>query len=112
MQQINPICHETINPLIGRRICAVTHDGKRYYGTISDVRDGRVLMSDCTIGDEALALASIKTGVDKKKTEHKKKAKLSGLYGGYGYGYGYGYGSYWLPFALIATLFLLPFFFF
>lgn len=112
MQQIHPVCHDTVYPLFGRKICAVTHDGKHYYGTISEVKDGRVLLTECSISDGSLTLAAAKTDGKIKKTFPKKKAKLSGLYGGYGYGYGYGYGSYWLPFALIATLFLLPFFFF
>lgn len=111
MQQIHPVCHDTVNHLIGRKVCAVTQDGRHYYGTVSEVIDGRVLLTDCSIGEGALTLAAAKTVGTSKKPSTKKKAKVSGLWG-YGYGYGYGYGSYWLPLALITTLFLLPFFFF
>ncbi len=111
MQPIHPICHETISPLVGRRVCAITVDGTHYYGTVGEVRDGRCYLTDCNVGKGALSLSALKTSGSKKKTASTKKAKLSGLYGGYGYD-GYGYGSYWLDFALIATLFLLPFFFF
>ncbi|WP_028608700.1 hypothetical protein [Paenibacillus harenae] len=110
MQPIYPVCYETVNPLIGRKVCAVTHDGTHYYGTVSEVSGGRVLLTECEIGDGTLTLASAKTGGKIKKTNSKKNAKLSGFYGGYGYG-GYGYGGYWLDLALITTLFLLPFFF-
>ena len=47
MQQIYRICHETVFPLIGRT---------RYYGTVSKVSNGRVLLTDCTIGDGALTV--------------------------------------------------------
>ncbi|TFE19348.1 hypothetical protein [Cohnella luojiensis] len=110
MQQISPVCHDTVFPLLGRKVCAVTQDGKHYYGTISDVRDGRVLLTGCTIGDGPLTLAAAKNENKIKKPNPKKKAKLSGLYDGYG-GYGYGYGSYWFPFAFITSLFLLTLFF-
>lgn len=110
MHQIYPVCHETVYPCIGKRVCAVTLDGTHYYGTVAEVRDGRVLLTDCAFGEGAVTLAAGKTAGGRKKMNAKKKAKLSGFYGGYGYG-GYGYGSYWLSLALIASLFLLPFFF-
>lgn len=89
------------------------NDGTCYHGTVSDVRDGRCYLTDCNVGNNgALTLSALKSSGNKKKAASKKKATVSGLYGGYGYG-GYGYGgSYWLDFALIASLFLLPFFFF
>lgn len=111
MQPIYPVCHETLFPLIGRRVCAVTNDGTHYYGTVGDVRDGRVLLTDFTTDKGNLTLAAVKTEGKIKKPYPKKKAKLSGLYGGYGYD-GYGYGSYWLPLAFITSLFLLSFFFY
>jgi hypothetical protein len=108
VHQINPVCYDTVFPLIGQKVCAVTNDGQHYYGTVSEVRDGRVLLTECTLGNETLAIAAAKTEGKVKKPNYKKKVKLSGLYGGYGYGF----GSYWLDFALISLLFFLPFFFF
>lgn len=61
MQQIYPVCHETVLSLIGQKVCAVTHEGMQYYGTISKVRDGRVLLTDCRVGDGTLTLAAAKT---------------------------------------------------
>lgn len=110
MQQIYPVSYETVCPLIGSRVCAVTCDGIHYYGTVSEVTGGRMLLTDCTIGEGPLTLSAVKTEGKIKKTNHKSKAKVTAFYGGYG-GY-YGYGAYWLDLALITTLFLLPFFFF
>jgi hypothetical protein len=104
MQQIYPLSHQTIYPLIGKKICAVTHDGTHYYGKVSEVVGGRVLLTDCMTGDGALAATISKT----IKTNSKKNTKLSGYYDPYGYGYGY--EAYWLDLALITTLFLIPFF--
>jgi hypothetical protein len=110
MQQIYPLSHQTIYPLIGKKICAVTHDGTHYYGKVSEVVGGRVLLTDCTIGDGASTHSAANVSKT-KNTNSKKKTKLSGYYDyGYGYGYGYGYEAYWLDLALITTLFLLPFF--
>jgi hypothetical protein len=108
VHQIYPVCHDTVFPLIGKNVCAVMQNGTHYYGTVSEVRDGRVLLTDCTIGEGPLTLAAAKTEGRIKKTNRKGKAKLSGLYGGYGYGN----RSFWLPLALITLLFFLPFFFF
>ncbi len=72
MQQIYPVCYETVFPLIGKKVCAVTNDGRHYYGTVSDVRDGRVLLTDCTIGDGTLTLAAAKTE-GKIKKPYKKR---------------------------------------
>jgi hypothetical protein len=107
VQQIYPVCNDTIFPLIGEKVCAITSDGQHYYGTVRELRDGRVLLTDCMIGNETIAIAAAKTEGKIKKPYLKKKVKLSGFYGGYGYGY----GSYWLPLALISLLFFLPFFF-
>jgi hypothetical protein len=109
VQQIYPVCNETVFPLMGKRVCAVTNDGTHYYGTVSEVRDGRVFLTECTVENGTLELAAAKTEGKMKKPYPKKKAKLSGLYGGYGNGYGF--NSFWLDFALISLLFFLPFFF-
>jgi hypothetical protein len=102
MQQIYPLSHQTIYPLIGKKICAVTHDGTHYYGKVSEVVGGRVLLTDCTTDDGALNRSAAAVSKTKKNT------KVSGYYDPYGYGYGY--EAYWLDLALITTLFLLPFF--
>jgi hypothetical protein len=106
VQQIYPVNNDSIFPFIGEKVCAVTQDGTHYYGTVSDVRDGRVLLTECMIGNQTLALAAVKAERKIKKTNPKKKAKLSGFYGGYGFGF----ESFWLDLALISLLFFLPFF--
>lgn len=112
MQRIHPICHETLYPLIGRRVCAVTADGSRYYGTVGDVRDGRVLLTGCTIEEAAPTLSAAKrpgraraAGTGGRIIKRPGKATTSAFYGGYGY------GDYWFDFAALASLFLLAFLF-
>jgi hypothetical protein len=106
VEPIYPINYDTIFPFIGEKVCAVTRDGTHYFGTVGDIRDGRVLLTECSIGNQTLALAEAKTEGKIKKTHAKKKAKVSGFYGGYGFGF----GSFWLDLALISLLFFLPFF--
>lgn len=134
MQEVYPVCHKTVYPYIGRRVSAVTNDGRHFIGTIKGVKDGKLMFEDCTFDRELLSLSSVRNGKNStKKTRSTKqirsqhKAKLSSYYDGYGYGGGYGggYDSYgygggcggfgggcfFFPFAFIASLFILPFFF-
>jgi hypothetical protein len=106
VQQIYPVNYDTVFPFIGEKVCAVTLDGTHYYGTVGDISDGRILLTECMIGNQTLALASVKTAGKIKKKVPKREAKVSGFYGGYGFGF----GSFWLDLALISLLFFLPFF--
>ena len=127
MEEVYPICHNTVYPYIGRRVSAVTHDGRHFIGTIKGVEDGKLMLEDCTFDKKPLSLSSVRNGKhSKKQTRSKHKARLSGYYDGYGGGYdgygggyggygggcgGFGGGCFFFPFAIIASLFILPFFF-
>ncbi|NIK71897.1 hypothetical protein [Paenibacillus sp. BK720] len=124
MQEVYPVSYKTIHPYIGRRVSAVTHDGRHFIGTIKGVKNGKLIVEDCTFDRKPLSLSSVRNGKhSKKQTRSKHKARLSGYYDGYGYGYdgyGGGYGGgcggfggdcFFFPFAFIASLFILPFFF-
>ncbi|WP_435171833.1 hypothetical protein [Paenibacillus glycanilyticus] len=122
MQEIYPISHHTVYPYIGRRVSAVTHDGRHFIGTIKGVEDGKLVVEDCIFDRKPLTLSSVRNGKpSKKQTRSKHKARLSnygygydgygGGYGGYGGGCGFGGDCYFFPFAILASLFILPFFF-
>lgn len=124
MQEIYPVCRRTVYPYIGRRVSAVTHDGRHFIGTITGVRDGKLMLENCTIDRKSASLSSVRNGKQStKQTRANHKAKLSGYYGrgyrgyrggygGYGGGYGgFGGGCFFCPLAAIASLFILPFFF-
>ncbi|GAB6989328.1 hypothetical protein [Paenibacillus pini] len=121
MRQIYPICQETCKPLVGQRFCAVMHDGRHVYGTLSYVHEHGLEFDGACKGANVLSTKAYKA---KKQLQdmHKAKAKIknygygygNGYGNGYGYGggYGYGYGNgAGLAWASIALLFLLPFFF-
>ncbi|EFM12297.1 conserved hypothetical protein [Paenibacillus curdlanolyticus YK9] len=106
MQEVYPISHNTVYPYIGRRVSAVTHDGRHVIGTIKGVADGQLILEDCTLDNKPVSMSST------KQTRSMHKARLSSYYDGYG-GYGGGCGGcggFFFPFALIASLFILPFF--
>lgn len=94
MHRIHPVCKDTCQPYIGKRVCAVMADGTQVIGTISAVTDQGLEFGGTTPDVTILS----------KKGKAKTKAF------GYGYpGYGYGYNPFILDWALISLLFLLPF---
>jgi hypothetical protein len=95
MEIISPINAETCRSYVGKPVCAVLHDGSRYYGYVHGVEDGRLLLSY----EPQAAVTSAK-----KKSKNKKKASTQAFFGPYGYG-----GLFALDLALIALLFALPF---
>ncbi|PWW02748.1 hypothetical protein DFQ01_10823 [Paenibacillus cellulosilyticus] len=112
MQEVYPISHHTVYPYIGRRVSAVTQDGRHFIGTIKGVADGKLMLEDCTLDSKPLLMSSVHS---KKQTRTMHKARLSGYYDGYGGGYGGGCGGFdggcfFFPFAILASLFILPFF--
>ncbi|MFF2479685.1 hypothetical protein [Paenibacillus sp. NPDC058071] len=117
MQEIYPVSHRTVYPYIGRRVSAVTHDGRHFIGTIKGVKDGKLMVEGCTFDEKPLYLSSVRNGKHStKQTRSQHKARLSGYYGGgcdcFGGGCGgFGGGSFFFPLAFIASLFILPFFF-
>ena len=102
MHFINPMTEEGIRPYKGRRVCAVLCDGTHHYGTITDVRDGHLVL-DGPCNQSATVCSTKKT-----KSKTNKSASISQFYPGYGYGYGYGYGrGLALSLGLLALLFLI-----
>ncbi|GGG70317.1 hypothetical protein [Paenibacillus radicis (ex Gao et al. 2016)] len=130
MQEVYPVSHKTIYPYIGRRVSAVTHDGRHFIGTITGIKDGKLMVENCTFDKKPLTLSSVRNGKHSaKQTRSQHKARLSGYdsygggYDGYGGGYngcgggygggyggGFGGGGFFFPLAIIASLFILPFF--
>lgn len=109
MEPIYPICEEKILPYKGKNVCAVLHDGTYFYGTVNDIRDGQLFLSQGSLG-QGKVLAKQKT--TKQQASKQRKASVSAFgYPGYGYpGYGSGAGIV-LSIALIALLFAgFPFF--
>jgi len=83
------------------------------------------MLEDCIFDRKPLSMSSVRNRkYSKKQTRAMHQARLSSYYDGYGGGYdGYGggydgYGGYggfrgggfFFPFAIIASLFILPFF--
>ncbi|MNG08783.1 hypothetical protein D3C84_921650 [compost metagenome] len=119
MQEVYPISHNTVYPYIGRRVSAVTYDGKHFIGTIKGVVDGKLMLEDCTFDSKPLSMSSVRNGkYSPQQTRSMHKARLSSYYDGYGGGYGgydggcggFGGGGFFFPFAILASLFILPFF--
>lgn len=122
MQEVYPISHNTIYPYIGRRVSAVTHDGRHFIGTIKGIVDGKLMVEDCTFDSKPLSMSSVRNGKSsKQQMRSMHQARLSsygygGGYGGYGGGCGgfgcdgFGGGGFFFSFAILASLFILPFF--
>ncbi|WP_042161465.1 hypothetical protein [Paenibacillus gorillae] len=134
MQEVYPVSQKTVYPYIGRKVSAVTHDGRHFIGTITGVKDGKLMVEDCTFDKKPLTLSSVRNGKSSaKQTRSQHKARISGYYDSYSSGYnsygggyngygggngggygggcgGFGGGCFFFPFAIIASLFILPFF--
>lgn len=111
MHAINPINIQNVSPHIGKSACVVLQNGTCYYGTISGIDGGRLLLNGATRGVYTLSTNVKKAQSQLLKKQNKSKTSAFG-YGGFGYGgYGGGYGgAYALDLALITLLFLIPFF--
>lgn len=106
MYIINPMTEEGIRPHMGKRVCAMMCDGSYYYGTITDVRDGHLILNGHC--NQSASVCSAKTKSKIKAISKSKSASVSAYYPGYGYGYGYGYGAgLALSLGLLALLFLI-----
>ncbi len=100
MERIYPICADTVMPYVGRPICAVLHDGTHYYGTIEGI-DGDQLVINGYIGEPG----KVQTYALKKKQSVKKSKQVKTS----AFVPGFGFRRFFLPFALLALLFALPF---
>jgi hypothetical protein len=107
MQEVYPISHHTVNPYIGRRVSAVTQDGKHIIGTIKGVADGKLMLEDCTFDNRPIVMNSAQS---RQQTRSMHQARLSSYYDGYGGYYGGCGGEFFFSFAILASLFILPFF--
>lgn len=105
MERISPVSQATCSPYIGRRVCAVLHDGSHVVGTIDSVTERGIVFRQAP-GVQILSAKSAKAA--KAMGGVRKKAKTSA----FGYGYGFGFGTFLLEWALIALLFAFPFFYF
>jgi len=105
---LSPICAETVNPHIGRRVCVVMKDGTRHVGVLRGFGDDQLYLE--RDGDLTLSAAKKNRRSTKKKSKAQTTAFWGGPYGrGWGWGWGWGVAAFSL--GLIAGLFLLPFFF-
>lgn len=102
MERIFPITEETCMSYIGRPVCAVLHDGTHYYGTLEGVENGHIILNGCAGGAGEVATYALK---DKKKAGRSKEVKTSAFYPGFGF------NRFFFPFASLAFLYALPFFF-
>jgi len=103
MYLITPMTEEGIRPHMGKRVCAMLCDGSYYHGTITDIRDGHLILDGPR--NQCVSVCSTK----KMKSDLKKAAQsasISAYYPGYGYGFGAGAGLA-LSLGLLALLFLI-----
>ncbi|NHN30753.1 hypothetical protein [Paenibacillus agricola] len=102
MERIFPICKETVTPYVGRQICAVLHDGTQYFGNIEKIDGDQIYINGFIRKPGEVGTLALKNKQSNKKT---KKVKTSAFFPGFGF------NSFILPFAALAFLFALPFFF-
>ncbi|MCJ8010981.1 hypothetical protein MUG84_04390 [Paenibacillus sp. KQZ6P-2] len=67
MQLIYPISEDGIRPHVGKRVCAVLCDGRYYYGTMTDVRDGHIFLG----GNNTQIATTCSSKITKPKTRLK-----------------------------------------
>ncbi|KIL40601.1 hypothetical protein SD70_12760 [Gordoniibacillus kamchatkensis] len=102
MERIFPITEEAVMPHIGRCVCAVLHDGTHYYGTLEGVDGGHLIINGYVQRAGEVATYAVKKKQPRKK---QKEVKTSAFFPGFGF------SRFFLPFASLAFLFALPFFF-
>ncbi|BFH62691.1 hypothetical protein [Paenibacillus azoreducens] len=66
MQFIHPISEDTIRPHMGKRVCAVLCNGTYYYGVVTDVRDGHLVL-----GGKSPQTATCRSKITKPETKSK-----------------------------------------
>ncbi|NDI34747.1 hypothetical protein [Chengkuizengella sediminis] len=103
MQEIYPINESNCNQYVGQHVCAVLHDGSAVHGCLCEVSGGHLHFESGYAG-----LSNISTTSSKKAKAQLKNAKDKASVSFFPF-----LGArFALGFAAIATLFLLPFFFF
>ncbi|OAB40306.1 hypothetical protein [Paenibacillus antarcticus] len=100
---ITPMTEEGIRPHVGKRVCAMLCDGSYYHGTITDIRDGHLILNGQS-NPKAAICSSKKMKSNLKKAA--QSASISAYYPGYRYGFGAGAGLA-LSLGLLALLFLI-----
>jgi hypothetical protein len=103
MERIFPVTMETVMPHIGRCVCAVLHDGSHYYGTLEGIDGGHMIINGYVRGPGEVATYALKK---KAAGKNRKEVQTSAFFPGFGF------RRFFLPFASLAFLFALPFFFF
>jgi len=100
MEMISPVNAETCGPYMGRPVCAVLHDGSRYFGYLHSIDEQKLTLR---MEPSPAATSSAK----KKRKLPVAKTKAAPIYPAYGY-----YPprhEFILDLALIALLFTVPF---
>ncbi|MCG7406924.1 hypothetical protein MH117_05790 [Paenibacillus sp. ACRRX] len=99
-----PVVEANIRSYIGKTIWAVQQDGTCIYGTVTDVRDGKLYFRDSFKGAQ-----TVPTGRTKAKarlSQLRDKASVSSFFPCCGFGG----GGFIISLAFIALLFACPFF--
>lgn len=99
MEQIYPISVESCTPYVGRHVCAVMHDGSYYIGRLSGVRADGIQLESGSGPDGTISVANVKQAksqIQKSSKDVQTKAFFN---------------PFFFPFASLAFLFALPFFF-
>jgi len=112
MERIFPITESSCIGHIGRPICAVLQDGRRYYGFLEQVKDGQIVLNGYLYGGGTVGISSRKSARPNKKD--KRNVKTSAFNPGFrGFGFGgfggFGFSRFFFPLATLSFLFLLPF---
>lgn len=99
MEHIHPICESSCTPFIGRHLCAVMQDGSYYVGRLTSVTAAGIYLDGGAgpLGTVAATNArQAKTQISKSLKTVETKAFFN---------------PFFFPFAALAFLFALPFFF-
>lgn len=103
MEMIYPINEAGIAPYIGRPVCAATHDGSSFFGTLAGMKDGKLFLNLFTQGDGTVT-ANLKKETMPKQSRVKRvksKAKQAKTAASFK-------GAFALPLASLAFLSALP----
>lgn len=100
MEMISPVNAETCGPYMGRPVCAVLHDGSRYYGYLHAVDEEKL----------TLRLEPNQAAASGKKKKRKTPEVNMSAYPPYpAFGFYPPRNEIILDLALIALLFIVPF---